>query len=307
LLAAPALALIVALPAGAAPARRSIAVLAPAGGAGFDAGTIEIIEELIVGALEGGGRFKAISRSDVNALLGHERQKLALGCQEDAACIAEIAGALGADFLASPGIARMGPSIITTLKIIDVHAAAVMVRVQRTIKSDADLPDGIRALVEEAGKAFDAKAAAAPVVAAAAAKDGGASAKPALAAPAPAAPAGAIAAVADPAVPPVDPSPGTLRRRVMRIAPWAAAGVVAVAAGAGGWFGYSAVEAGRRLALAPDVDALQRAKADAAFGATAANVSFGVAGAAAVAGGVLWWLGRGRPAGSGGFVVEAEF
>jgi len=68
--------------ASAAPARRSIAVLAPSGG-GLDADTAKLVEELVVGSLDATGRFKVTSRSDMASVLGFEKQKQTPGLRRE--------------------------------------------------------------------------------------------------------------------------------------------------------------------------------------------------------------------------------
>src|SRR5260221_10348978 len=43
------------------------------------------------------GFYKVVSRSDIQAAMGVQAQKVKFGCTDDAACLAEIAGALGVE------------------------------------------------------------------------------------------------------------------------------------------------------------------------------------------------------------------
>ncbi|HET6437062.1 MAG TPA: hypothetical protein VFG59_03305, partial [Anaeromyxobacter sp.] len=92
----------------------------------------ELLSEV---ALTEAARFKAlevVGQSDIAALLGHERQEQLLGCQDDA-CMASLAGALGADYLLVGSVGRVGSSTRIDLKIVDVHLAKVLARIGETM------------------------------------------------------------------------------------------------------------------------------------------------------------------------------
>lgn len=58
------------------------------------------------------------SGRDIEAMLGLERQKQLLGCDENSACIAELGGALGVDFLLVGDVARVGARYQLTVKAL---------------------------------------------------------------------------------------------------------------------------------------------------------------------------------------------
>jgi len=123
-------------------------VLAPAGG-GLDADTVRLVEELVVGSLDATGRSKVTSRSDMASVLGFEKQKQTLGCDESASCIAEIAGALGVELLAAPRAGKLENLTVLTLSIIDARSATAVARARRTMGSLTELPGAIDAMVAE--------------------------------------------------------------------------------------------------------------------------------------------------------------
>src|SRR3954463_15382887 len=75
----------------------SMALLRVTGGEGVTAKEAATIEEVLLTALDRTGRFKMIGRSDIAALLDLEARKQVVGCEENAACMTEIAAALGVD------------------------------------------------------------------------------------------------------------------------------------------------------------------------------------------------------------------
>src|SRR5215472_16923333 len=63
--------------------------------------------ELLVVALSDTGKFDVITKGDVKAILGYEAQAQLLGCGE-ASCMVDLRGALGAAYLVSGSLARLG-------------------------------------------------------------------------------------------------------------------------------------------------------------------------------------------------------
>jgi TolB-like protein len=99
-------------------------------------------------ALTEAGRFKALEvlgDSDIATMLGHERQQLLLGCREDSACMAQLAGAMGADYLLVGSVGRVGTSNRIDLKLIEVRKAQVLGRSGETL---AGPPERIIAAVQ---------------------------------------------------------------------------------------------------------------------------------------------------------------
>jgi hypothetical protein len=89
-----------------------------------------VIDEILLAELQKAG-FEAVGPDDINAMLGFERTKQAVGC-DDATCIAEIGGALGVDYLAIGKIAIVDETPFVTLKLIDVSKARVLARSTRS-------------------------------------------------------------------------------------------------------------------------------------------------------------------------------
>ncbi len=129
--------------------KRSLALITVTRGEGFSEKQANTLEEILLGALDGTHRFKVIGRTDITALLNLESQKQTLGCGDDAACMAQIAGALGADLVGTADIGRLGSTMVISLKLIDVASATVVVRVQQRAKSEEALADGIQVMAND--------------------------------------------------------------------------------------------------------------------------------------------------------------
>lgn len=63
--------------------------------------------------------LKVITRSEVSAILGHERQRQLLGCNDDSgSCAVELAGALGTDALLLGEVAKVGDSYRLSVRVL---------------------------------------------------------------------------------------------------------------------------------------------------------------------------------------------
>ncbi|MFC1611043.1 PEGA domain-containing protein [Myxococcota bacterium] len=98
--------------------------------AGVDENLSTVLDDVLLSELQQAG-FEAIGPDDINAMLGFERTKEAVGC-DDAACIAEIGGALGVDYLVAGKVATVSGSPIVTLKLMDVRKGHVLARSNRS-------------------------------------------------------------------------------------------------------------------------------------------------------------------------------
>jgi len=253
-------------------ARRTIAVLGLAGSA-LDADTARLVEEMIVASLDSTGRFKVTSPNDLVAVLGFERQKQSLGCEESAACLAEIAGALGVEFVAAARVGKLENLTVLMLAIIDVKNAAAVARSRRTLGSVKEFPAAIDAMVAEAvagiGPAFGSRLSAfgTAVGGAAAAHlstELGTSETPA---------SGAPRAAAEPALPKAE-------SRKSKAGFW-------LASGAAVWFASSAMSETKSRDSTLSRGEYARASTAAENAVFRSNVAWGVAGTAALAAGVF--------------------
>src|SRR6185436_17184996 len=83
--------------------------------------------------LEELGPFKAITSADIMQMLALESLKQSVGCSE-ASCLAEIGGAIGADYMISGSLLEMGGAWIIQLQLMNIGAARVEDRVSRDFK-----------------------------------------------------------------------------------------------------------------------------------------------------------------------------
>ncbi len=124
-------------PAAAEPERTRLAVL-DLTASGVDQSLADNLTAVLVTELSKLRVIEVISRQDIRQMLTHEQDKIALGC-DDASCLAEIGGALGAGLLASGTVGRIGRSYSLALQLIDIRNAKVVNRVQRTAEDEQAL------------------------------------------------------------------------------------------------------------------------------------------------------------------------
>ncbi|MFO0585573.1 MAG: hypothetical protein U0229_25095 [Anaeromyxobacter sp.] len=114
-------------PVAATPAARpKIAIMELKAGQGLDpkaAGTLTTV--LTADAARVG--FDVISQADIAAMLAFQRQRQMLGCTDDG-CLAELGGALGADYVLSGEAAIVGSRNHVSLVLVDAKHAKVIAR-----------------------------------------------------------------------------------------------------------------------------------------------------------------------------------
>ena len=104
--------------------------------------------ELLVVALSETGKFDVITKSDVKAILGYEAQAQLLGCGE-ASCMVDLGGALGAAYLVSGSLSRLGGQLQLVLSLIDVMKSTVGRRVAQPVAGESSLAQAVREAVQK--------------------------------------------------------------------------------------------------------------------------------------------------------------
>ncbi|MEE8408542.1 MAG: hypothetical protein V3T05_02960 [Myxococcota bacterium] len=110
-----------------------------------------LIDDYILTAVQDAGTFEVVGPDDVNALLGFEKQKELLGC-DDVTCMTDIAGALGVDKILVFKVARVEDEWVTTAKLLNVRETRVERRTTEMILGTAT--DLLRAVPGVVAKLF---------------------------------------------------------------------------------------------------------------------------------------------------------
>jgi hypothetical protein len=98
---------------------------------------------LIPESLDGLGPFKAISKQDIEQMLQLEAMRESVGCS-DVACLAEIGGALGADYMVTGSLIRVDQTYMLQLQLLNIRTSRPEQRLTR------EYTGGPQGLFEEA-------------------------------------------------------------------------------------------------------------------------------------------------------------
>lgn len=107
------------------------------------------LSEQVLTELGKGGRLDSMGQSDVQAVLGLERQKQILGCSEETGCLAELSAALGAPWIVTGTLARLGKSIRIDLKLIRTRDGSAAWRDGRDTTDESAVFSVLTAMVKD--------------------------------------------------------------------------------------------------------------------------------------------------------------
>ncbi|MBI5545504.1 MAG: hypothetical protein HY901_16585 [Deltaproteobacteria bacterium] len=91
---------------------------------------------------------RVFAGSDLQALIGLEKQKELLGCS-DSSCLAQVGGALGVGYLLVPEIGEIGGRWLLTTTLLDVARATALARATKQAATAGDLVDLVPAALAE--------------------------------------------------------------------------------------------------------------------------------------------------------------
>ncbi|MEK7703992.1 MAG: hypothetical protein AAB426_03470 [Myxococcota bacterium] len=126
-----------------------IAVLKIPARVGIDQARIDIFSEFLQNELRARG-YVVVGHGDIEAMVDFESKRQLLTCDE-AACLAEIGGALGVGEVVNGSVAVMGPYLLITLKRTSPRDAQVLAQSVRKLEhaGDKELLDAIGPMVDE--------------------------------------------------------------------------------------------------------------------------------------------------------------
>lgn len=115
----------------------------------------KLFDDYLLAAVQNAGDYEVIGQDDITALLGFEKQKDLVGC-DDMSCIADIGGALGVDRLVVVKIAHLQNEWVSTAKLINIRDARVESRSSDFVSGDVRellraVPDIVRKLFAGGG------------------------------------------------------------------------------------------------------------------------------------------------------------
>jgi len=113
---------------------------------GADPGLGRMLTEILTTEASSTPGLVVIGSSDIASMLGFEKQKELIGCTDNVACVAEIGGALGVDYLLISDLGLVGKTYVINLKLIDTGKVTVLKRIYRTVPGE---PDALIDLVKQ--------------------------------------------------------------------------------------------------------------------------------------------------------------
>ncbi len=126
-----------------APAQERVAVM-PLTGRNIARQKVAILANVLTNEFATASKYSVIGMEDINAMLGFERLKDAVGCA-DTTCAAEIGGALGVEYLLTGSVSILGEELLVQLTLMDVKHAKVLERAQSAVPDNEN--DYRRAMV----------------------------------------------------------------------------------------------------------------------------------------------------------------
>ena len=116
---------------------------------GVDADTVETISGLIAVTLDGDARLEVLSGADVRQMIELESQKQAMGCADDSSCLADVAGALGAELVVFGAAGKLGRLYNLNINLFDSSQSRSVGRVAVQAGSVEELPQQLRPALQQ--------------------------------------------------------------------------------------------------------------------------------------------------------------
>jgi TolB-like protein len=129
---------------------------------GVSADVAELITANLTTAVSNTTRFgRVIGTKEIESVIGFEKQKQLLSC-ESQSCVAELAGAMGVDYVLTGTLGRLGNSWLFNITLVSTHSAEVQARISRRIPGTEEaLLEAMDSVVAELFKQMPGAAAAA--------------------------------------------------------------------------------------------------------------------------------------------------
>ncbi|MEW5853172.1 MAG: hypothetical protein AB2A00_30600 [Myxococcota bacterium] len=140
-------------------AQQSVAVLPLEAKGGVKPDAADLLYSKLVSTVRGQRRFsRVVGTKEIESLLGFEKQRQLLSC-ESSSCIAEVAGALGVDYLIGGNVGLLGKTWVFNLFITNTRTAQVEASASKEASGDSEeallklIPDLVVELLSDLGRA----------------------------------------------------------------------------------------------------------------------------------------------------------
>lgn len=126
---------------------------------GVDKGTCQLLSNYMLSQMQGVKKLRTVGASDVDAALGVDKQKQALGCS-DVSCMAEMGGALGVDLVMYGELGVLGTKYNVNVSAVRASDATVAARASILVdKTEDALAEKVPALVRDVVDGINSSAA----------------------------------------------------------------------------------------------------------------------------------------------------
>lgn len=114
-----------------------------------DPSTVATVTSIVVAGLAEFRTLDVLSGEDVRRLADLEASRMSAGCSDDASCLSEIAGALGAQLVVFGAVGKLGEATVVSLNLFDSQKAQALGRVTTQTKRADQLTTRIRRRLHE--------------------------------------------------------------------------------------------------------------------------------------------------------------
>jgi TolB-like protein len=118
---------------------------------GVDPASAKVLTEFLATSLALHKELKVFGQSDLQALLRQAKDRRTVGCDNAAdACLAEVAGALGAEWLVTGTVGRLGEALVLSVRVLDTHKHNVLAQASKiTLGEPSELLRAVQEIVPE--------------------------------------------------------------------------------------------------------------------------------------------------------------
>src|SRR5688572_27796167 len=135
---APALLLLATLTVADSGGRPSMAVLTLEAKNGVAPDVAELLTSNLITQMGETNRFsRIVGTKEIESVVGYEKQKQLMQC-ESTSCMAEIAGAMGVDYILTGTVGRLGKTWLFNASLVNTTKGNVEGRVSRSISGEED-------------------------------------------------------------------------------------------------------------------------------------------------------------------------
>jgi hypothetical protein len=124
-----------------ADSKPKVAVLGVRAEAGVSQGTANLLAEIISTDVTHTGQYEVLTQADVATMIGVERQRQLLGCNQNDNCFAEIGAALGTDLILDASVGTVGNLRVLAMRLYDARKSRAVARESITVNDESALID----------------------------------------------------------------------------------------------------------------------------------------------------------------------